>query len=242
MTEVRDDQLPKGAGDADAVPPVPAASVITLRGDPFEVLFMRRTSTSSFVPDAWVFPGGSVDPIDRELAELHLEGAELDAMRVCALRELFEESGIWIGDPLEDALGIRSRLLDDPEAFRELFEACASQVDRLTWTSRWITPVGVPKRFDTFFFLLEVDPGQDATPENREGVEVRWLTPREALDRHARGEFSMVFPTIRNLEAIVGAASSSSLIESRRGAEIEPVQPVLIVEGGRKRIVLPGEE
>ncbi|MDX1584950.1 MAG: NUDIX hydrolase, partial [Thermoanaerobaculia bacterium] len=240
--EVRDDQLPRGAGGAEVVPAVPAASVIVMRGEPFEVLFLKRTSTSSFVPDAWVFPGGAVDPIDREIADGHLDGTESDAMRVCALRELFEESGIWLGSAIEDVGTVRRELLDDPALFEKLFASCAGQLHRLVWTSRWITPIGIPKRFDTWFFLLEVGDEQEATAENREGVEVRWLRPAEALRRHRARELPMVFPTIRNLEAIVDEDSASRLIESRKSATVEPVQPTLIVEEGRKRIVLPEEE
>ena len=242
MTEVRDDQLPRGAGGAGEVPAVPASSVIVLRGDPFEVLFMRRTATSSFVPDAWVFPGGTVDAVDRRLAEQYLDGTELDVMRIAALRELFEETGIWLGDPLDDREDARERVLSDPAVFATLFESCASHLDRLVPTSRWVTPIGVPKRFDTYFFLLEIDPSHDeATPEHREGVEVRWLAPSEALRLHEEGSFSMVFPTIRNLEAIADAPGASTLVASRRGIEIVRTQPVLVVEEGRKRIVLPEE-
>lgn len=241
LTTVRDDQLPRGAGDAAEVPAVPAASVIVMRGEPFEVLFMRRTSTSSFVPDAWVFPGGSVDPIDRQLAAAARTGSELDAARICALRELFEETGIWIGRPLDDAESTRTTVLDDPAAFAGLFEACAAELDRLVPTSRWITPVGVPKRFDTWFFLLNVDPRHHATPEHREGVEMRWIRPAEALRLHGARELSMVFPTIKNLEAIADYDRSETLLDSRRGLEIRPVQPILVVQDGKKRIVLPEE-
>jgi hypothetical protein len=37
-----------------------------------------------------------------------------------------------------------------------------------------------------------------------------------------------VFPTIRNLEALTGFGTTRELLESRRGAIIEPVQPVLV--------------
>ena len=40
--------------------PLPAASVIVLRDSPLEVLLLRRNEKSSFVPNAWVFPGGVV--------------------------------------------------------------------------------------------------------------------------------------------------------------------------------------
>jgi 8-oxo-dGTP pyrophosphatase MutT (NUDIX family) len=102
----------------------PAASVILARpaAGGFEVFMLRRSSRSTFVPDAFVFPGGTVDDDDtsddtrsRTLgldaarlrsefratvpAELPADGAAIDeslasGLCVAALRELFEEAGV----------------------------------------------------------------------------------------------------------------------------------------------------
>src|SRR5256885_15265761 len=103
---------------------VPAASVILLR-DPFEVLMIRRPEKASFVPNAWVFPGGMVDAADER-------GSTLETMRAAAGRELFEETSLSV-DPAD-----------------------------LVWTSRWLTPGGLPKRFDTHFFLDRAPDGAAA--------------------------------------------------------------------------------
>lgn len=160
---------------------VPAASVLVLR-EPFELLLLRRSEKSSFVPNAWVFPGGTAEP-----------GEEL---RETAVRETFEEAGLTL----------------DPEA--------------LVPTSRWITPVGLPKRFDTLFYLATVPRDAAVTIDQREIVESIWISPAEALER--RRELNLVFPTIKNLEAIAGFTSIDELLKSRRGATIEPVLPVLV--------------
>jgi len=163
------------------VVPVPAASVIVLRDAPLEVLLLRRNENSSFVPNAWVFPGGAIET-----------GEE---MRDAAVRETFEESGVAL----------------DPHA--------------LVLTSRWITPIGIPKRFDTYFFLANVARDAVVTIDGNEIVEAMWIAPKDAL---ARRDLHLVFPTIKNLEAIASFTSSSALIESRLNAIIEPVQPVLV--------------
>jgi 8-oxo-dGTP pyrophosphatase MutT (NUDIX family) len=237
MPIIRDDELPSNAGHAAEVEARPAASTIVLRRHPFEILFLRRSSASTFVPDAWIFPGGAVDPVDR------LVGGEeeLSILKACAARELFEEAGIWIGPELDDAETWRARLLDEPGAFAELSRISPPDLERLVWTSRWVTPVGIPKRYDTWFFLLEVEDASEATAEHREGVEVRWLAPAEALRLHGEGAFSMVFPTIRNLQALAAFESARELLEARRDATIPTTRPVLIVEGGKKRLVLPDE-
>jgi 8-oxo-dGTP pyrophosphatase MutT (NUDIX family) len=168
--------------------PRAAASVIVMRDEPLEVLLLRRNAKSSFVPNAWVFPGGMVEEADAR-------ATILDGMKVTATRETFEETG----------------LLVDPEM--------------LVWTSRWITPEGIPKRFDTYFFLGVV--GRDAvvTIDGTEIVESIWIAPADAL---ARRDLHLVFPTIRNLEAIAAFTRADALLASRRGAIVEPVQPVLV--------------
>ena len=123
---------------------------------------------------------------------------------------------------------------------REVFEETAIRLDgELVPTSRWITPEGMPKRFDTLFFLTTVPRDVPVTLQEAEAVQHIWIAPADALARHKAGEMPMVFPTIRNLEAISNARSAAELIAARRGALIEPVQPIMIVENGRKRIVLP---
>jgi 8-oxo-dGTP pyrophosphatase MutT (NUDIX family) len=125
-------------------------------------------------------------------------------------------------------------------AVREAFEETAIRLDgELVWTSRWITPAGLPKRFDTWFFLAAVPRDVPVTLQEEEAVDHLWISPAAALRRHAEGDFPMVFPTIKNLEAIADAKSAAELIESRRGVDIRPVKPVMIVEGGRRRIVVP---
>jgi len=203
---VRDDQLPRGAGSAAEVEAIPAASVILLRDDPLEVLMIRRHANSSFVPDAWVFPGGGTEESDRA-------DALLNTMRNTGARELFEETGISLGEPLD--------------------------FEKLVWTSRWITPVGVPKRFDTYFFIACTGRDTTTTLQESEAVDSIWISPADAVQRHMSDDFPLVFPTLKNLEAIVGFPSAAELMDARRNADIPTTRPILVVEGGVKKIVLP---
>ena len=202
---------------------VPAASVIVLRDSPLEVLMMRRTETASFVPNMWVFPGGAVEQLDREIARERGDGSMLGRMRVAGARELFEETGVWLGAPLENSEAKRRRLLAGITSFRQLLDESPVDFEQLVWTSHWITPLGVPKRFDTYFFLAKVSRDVEATIVNEEAVETTWITIDGAL-----ANLKMIFPTIKNLEALRGFDSADDLIASRRGAKIEPVQPVLV--------------
>ncbi len=212
----------------DDVIAVPAASVIVLRDAPLEVLMLRRHEKSSFAPNAWVFPGGIAEQIDNELAHEHGDGSILASMRLTGIRETFEETGVWLGSPLENAERKRRRLLAGNLTLRHLLADAAADLESLVWAARWITPVGVPKRFDTYFFLAKVTRDAVATAEENEAVDVTWVHPGEALARHAAGEMQMVFPTLRTLESMRDFDSADRLIDSRRGATIEPIQPVLV--------------
>lgn len=234
---VRDDQLPKGAGTVGEVPPIPAASVILLRGEPFEVLLMRRNERSSFVPGAWVFPGGTLDHSDSREGD-----DESVTLRRCAVRETFEETGLWLGTGFAGQVDVRQRLLGGEPASLELDENLGDALERLVLTARWITPAGVPKRFDTWFFLAEVPDEAGGTPDDSEGLELAWLTPAEALRRHGEGALSMVFPTIRTLEELASCGSRRELLEARRRASIRVTRPALVVENGVKKIVIPEDE
>lgn len=207
-----------GAMLTHEVEPLPAASVILLRDAPLEVLMLRRTEAASFVPNAWVFPGGITEAMDLELGGMHITAA----------RETFEETGVWLGAPLDDAEHKRKRLLAGSLSFRQLLAEAPLDPEALVLTSRWITPVGLPKRFDTYFYLAKVGRDVVATPEENEAVEVTWIHPANALAKHAAREMQMVFPTLRNLEALAGFDSVDALIDSRRGATIVPVLPVLV--------------
>ena len=142
--------------------------------------------------------------------EIRGDGILLNTMRFAAARELFEETGIQLVD-----------------------------LEKLVWTSRWITPAGLPKRFDTYFFLARTDRSAVAKPQNGEIADVTWISPAEAVERSLRGEFPLVFPTLKNLEAIVGFRSSGDLIESRRNAEIATTEPIMVIENGKRKFVLP---
>jgi 8-oxo-dGTP pyrophosphatase MutT (NUDIX family) len=64
-----------------------AATVILLRGgsERLEVLLVQRNPKARFMGGAWVFPGGSVDPVD---------GEGQPGLKTAAARELSEEAGI----------------------------------------------------------------------------------------------------------------------------------------------------
>jgi hypothetical protein len=112
----------------------------------------------------------------------------------------------------------------------------------LEYVAHWVTPVGPPRRYDTRFFVVRTPPDQLATHDAGETVADQWIRPVDALDAHARGELEMIFPTIRNLEAIAHFRSSREVLDYARSLEdIVRVEPRIVNRNGEIQILLPGD-
>ena len=103
--------------------------------------------------------------------------------------------------------------------------------------SRWITPPQVRIRFDTLFFLVAAPDGAEPRPDGGETVDVGWYAPQAALD----AGIELVFPTIKTLEALAGFGTADELLAWADGREVEPIEPMVVIEGEVARVVLPGE-
>ena len=129
-------------------------------------------------------------------------------------------------------------------AVRELAEEASVDgvaPDELVLYSRWITPEAIKMRFDTYFFLARAPEGARPRADGRECVDLRWTTPREALDAHARGELALVFPTIKQLEGLAQFAAVEEVFAHARGLDVRPVLPRVVGSGDETRVLLPGE-
>jgi 8-oxo-dGTP pyrophosphatase MutT (NUDIX family) len=233
-----------------------------------EVLMMRRNLRSGFVPGMHVFPGGGVDETDfffknNELCKCLDDGAASGTLGlacdglaywVAAIREAFEESGLLLarrrsGETLSlgDAETARRfaehrrRLNAGVVAFPELLQAENLQLaaDQLTYFAHWITPVGLPRRYDTRFFMAEAPQGQEPLQDEQETIAAAWMRPGEALTRHRSGDFEMRTPTVRTLEDFADYDSVASLRRGLAARRDVRVQLPRIGPDGRR--ILPGE-
>ncbi len=136
--------------------PRDAASLILLRGagEKIEVLLGRRALFLRFMPGAYVFPGGAIDPGDRRgwAVETGAEalGDRLAAAAHAALRETWEEVGLLFGRPADQPPAAMS-LQAVERAYAE--EGVVAAFDRLVYVGRAITPPHSRRRFNTRFFL-----------------------------------------------------------------------------------------
>jgi 8-oxo-dGTP pyrophosphatase MutT (NUDIX family) len=239
--------------------------------DGLYVFMLRRNLNSEFVGGAYVFPGGAVDDADRHsdleaVCEGRSDAQASEALGiergglafwVAAIRECFEEAGVLLAyDSRGEVVGLRdaavaSRFARHREAVdlgsRRLVDVCAEErlrlaVDHMHYFSHWITPEGAPRRYDTRFFVCAAPPGQTPLHDNRETIANCWVRPAEALERHRRGDFDLIFPTIKSLEAIARFERSTDLLAAAAAAgEVPSIQPRISADGHGVRILLPGD-
>jgi 8-oxo-dGTP pyrophosphatase MutT (NUDIX family) len=163
-----------------------AASLILLRGEgrDLELLAGRRPMTVRFMPGVYVFPGGAVDAEDSRSWQTEAEITSLPPRLLrcarAALRETWEEAGVFFGRPGPVPSGMRS---SSPVAEAYAQAGVVAAFDRLRYVGRAITPARVFRRFNTRFFLGD---GADVVGEpyaTDELEDVRWHPiGRESLE------------------------------------------------------------
>lgn len=203
-----------------------------------EVLMVRRPDTARFMGSAWVFPGGAVDESDtgpEARAAVHTSDDELAAWRAAGLRELVEETGIWL---TVDGAQVTEKRPDGAKVFGAV--PATLDGDALHYFANWITPTPLPIRFDTKFFVAEVPRRIEALVDGSELVDTVWIEPVDALQRADAGDWLVAFPTRNTLVDLSGHDSVASLIEAVSGsAEVRPVHPRLVVGEDAVAILLP---
>ncbi len=219
----------------------PASTLILLRAAaaPLEVLMIKRAA-ELFGGGWWVFPGGAVDDADRhpDAAPLlsGVEDAEARPWILAALRETAEEVGLCLSRPPIDPA-----VLDRSNIGRTLTEqGAAFDGAAVAYLSNWITPLEVPKRFDTRFFVAEWPHPIDPVPDGAEVVDCAWVAPASMLDRD-RDAYPLIFPTIKHLELLAEFSSPQAVLTHARTTPVEPILPRPIDGGGFRRLLLPGD-
>ncbi len=197
----------------------PAATLILLRDAPeLEVLMSRRSMSASFLPGAYVFPGGMLDPQDQTVVGTPVcpttdQPAMTQALAVAAVREAYEELGILLA-----SRGPGQHSLQRDQALLAQLEKTGGSIDtrQLASFSHWLTDRNYPKRFDVRFFVAAMPEGQIPIADGQEQFDPVWIRPQEALERHARGEFNIIFPTVRTLRHLCSFNRSAQVMAYAR--------------------------
>ncbi|GLR65513.1 NUDIX hydrolase [Acidocella aquatica] len=225
----------------DSVPVRQAATVLLVRDDPFQVLMVERHA-KAFHGSAMVFPGGVVEKADWAEDWLpYLQGGEgLDAAeraaRVAACREMFEEAAVLLAT-------VSAQDVNPALGFFEMISVSGGKLrlDALTPFAHWITPIGVPKRFDTRFYVCHAPEGHDAVCDGVETVSLEWLTPAAAVELPLSGPRMIAFPTKLNLQRLAESANAQAAIDAARMRPAYVTQPVMLQTERGPRVRIPAE-
>jgi glyoxylase-like metal-dependent hydrolase (beta-lactamase superfamily II)/8-oxo-dGTP pyrophosphatase MutT (NUDIX family) len=204
-------------------PSRPAATLIWYRDAKphgLEVLLTQRSHQARFAPSAHVFPGGRVDPSDETYARAwaHQQGLEWESRftpAATALRESFEELGVFSGVD-ENSKPLSSsqikQLKRDQALWPQLQEkGWHAALNELNWVCHWSTDRDLPIRFDVPFLAAPAPQDLEAQADGDEQLNCLWISPKEALNQHKKGEFPMVYPTIKTLERLSAFSNAQAL-------------------------------
>ena len=152
---------------------------------------------------------------------------------VAAIRECFEEAGVLLARPtnsnelvrfdidsvLQNRFNVARHAIHNSNM--SLVELCATENLRLVtnnihYVSHWITPLGEPRRFDTRFFIARAPEAQEPLHDDNETIASLWVSPIEALERHARGDLAMISPTTSNLQFLAPHGTTTDALNAAK--------------------------
>ncbi|GAA1629803.1 MULTISPECIES: NUDIX hydrolase [Brevibacterium] len=192
--------------DPTAVPIRPAVSVIMVRDGEsgLEVFVQHRVSTMDFAAGVVVFPGGRVDPVD-------VAGAE----------------AVIVSDPELHRAAWQDSTIDDwrvliATAVREVAEETGAVIDpnALTPWANWVTPLGQPKRFDTYFYVMAADDALAPQHVTTEAHTSEWLSVAALLAAESAGELKLMRPTFVLLSELATFASAAAVTAGPRAIDV----------------------
>lgn len=238
-----------------------------------EVLLLERSSQSESFGGAFVFPGGKVDLHDahRDFESLYAGHSDAEASKIlgvpqyglaywmAAIRECFEEAGILLaydqhGDLVNfsnpDVKARFSRYRDQlNQSSITLLDICQQEklqlaTERLFYYSHWVTPLAVPVRFDTRFFVCRTPAHQESIIDNHEAVSQMWISPNEALRRQREENLAIFFPTIKNLLGVAEYSNTETLLRAvSYYKNIPRILPLRVEQENEvPRILMPGDD
>ncbi len=239
-------------------------------GGPEVLLLRRAEKPGDQNSGACVFPGGLLDAADAGHHELCQGLDDVAASQrlglaeqglgywIAAVRECFEEAGLLFashvsGPAAGQQIQLDARNADDIVAMRRALhanqlgmkEVCAQlqvklDAGALAYYSHWMTPAGMPKVFDTRFFVTLAPIEQTARHDGAETVELLWLTPAQALDK-ARG-LKLMNVTSHTLKHLASFSTAQAAIDAARAqSRVLLIRPRLGRGPKGRTPVMPGE-
>lgn len=222
-----------------ATKPMMASTVILIREHDrvLQVYLLKRSTMSGFFPETYVFPGGGVETEDQTFGiwktHVDLDSEEISqrfggslteeealTYGVTAIRETFEEAGVLLAYRNEytqenlERVQDRRKVEELPKGWLNdlvVSEGWMLAFSRLFRWAHWITPEGMPKRYETRFFLAFMHPGQECDPDARETTHGIWISPEKGLVKNLKGEIPLSPPTLITLHELLQYSNTKDL-------------------------------
>ncbi|CAH0496335.1 hypothetical protein NVSP9465_01366 [Novosphingobium sp. CECT 9465] len=228
---------------------VRAATLVIYRRNPAggaaQILLVERNATLNFAGGATVFPGGKVDPADRDLAATLGGEIEVTAARIAGVRETLEETGLVVGvsGPIDGGVAADARRM------LLLHGKLAPVLDAFGWTlnldqlvqfARWWPRHRAERIFDTRFFLADLGTGAvDIEVDATENRHMFWASANEALELAAAGRIRVIFPTRRNLERLALFDTFEAARDHALAFGAETISPFIAERDGKPWLMIP---
>lgn len=241
---------------AGEVPVRDAATVVLLRDGErgLETWLLTRVRQLQFAAGMSVFPGGAVAAGDAELpttgavpessARLADDPEVVRALLGAAVRETFEETGVLLTAPPAELPEVVADVEAGRVAFGDVLRDNGLSLDAAAlrpW-SRWVTPRGEVRRYDTRFFVAGLPADATARDLTSESSRAEWVPVAEALEQGQRGERHLLPPTALTLVSLLESATVDEVLAAAAGRSLEPVRPTLETGAdGSVTVVLPDE-
>lgn len=158
------------------------------------------------------------------------------AMRITAIRETFEETGVLLARPAKGSTDLaqvaniqdwQKRVHIDANAFCDLFRTYGMVPD--VWSLKewwnWLTPPTVGhKRFDTMFYVCCLDSMPDFNSDDNEVSLISWLTPQQVLEEHYESNCFLAPPQVYELARLNNFSRYNDLKEFSASREEKGVE------------------
>jgi ribonuclease/clavin/mitogillin len=193
----------------------PAAGIIPLRGR--QVYLVQRGRHGRFFPGFHAFPGGVQETQDADLVH-------------CAIRELWEETGLWVG-PVQPPPGLRQEWLSGHVPWVEVVDQYPVQPESLVPAGVRTTPEYALVRFRAHFYLWNCPGRQLAEVWPGELEEGRWWQVDEALAAWRRAEIFLAPPTQDTLQGLARSNSSEVAAQGLNALSEDTPDPIRMLPG-----------
>ena len=194
------------------------ANIILYRqGSGLEVFLVSRSRELSFLGGYLAFPGGKTEAGDEALPLVEAAEDRQRTLLGCAVRELFEETGVLAVQnsslSKKDTDALRRELLQGGSA-SGFFSALAGaggalEPDTLHQALQLVTPRFSRERYTSTFFLMETGEEPEILPGELAGG--RWCSPARTLAEWERGELLLAPPVIVILRQLAEGLTPAAL-------------------------------